>query len=379
MSYSRRQLYALGETLGECVTRKEGGRIIYGGGSGGGGGSSDTRTVQDLPEWAKPYAKETLGMAQGLTTTKDSEGNITGPAKYQTRPGGTDVLGADPLQQQAYQGAAQLGPSQLGQQAGQMAGAATYGALGTQYNPYQMGQFTSGAAAQYMNPFIEQAMEPQLREAQRSSEMQRMADQAQATRAGAFGGGRQAIVEAERQRNLGMQQGDIRARGYMSAFDQAQQNFAREQQMREQSRQYGAGLGLQGLQTALQGAGQMGQLGQTEFGQQRDIYNLQNQFGGQQRAIDQERANQRYQDFLSEQRHPYQQLEFMSNILRGTPMGTVQTMYAAPPSMISQLGGLGLAGAGMYGLANRKKGGAIKDKAKTRAGLNELALMKMGA
>jgi len=78
MSYSRRQLYAFGETLGECVTRKEGGRIIYGGGSGGGGGGGDSRTVQDLPEWAKPYAKETLGMAQGLTTTKtprvDSQG-----------------------------------------------------------------------------------------------------------------------------------------------------------------------------------------------------------------------------------------------------------------------------------------------------------------
>ena len=150
-------------------------------------------------------------------------------------------------------------------------------------------------------------------------------------------------------------------------------------QLGEQSRQFGAGYGQQGLNTALQGAGQLGQLGQTQFGQQRDIYGLQNQFGGQQRAIDQERANQRYQDFLSEQRHPYQQLEFMSNILRGTPMGTVQTMYSAPPSMGSQLAGLGLAGAGMYGLANRKKGGAIKDKAKTRAGLNELALMKMGA
>jgi len=31
MSYSRRELYAMGEPLGESVTRKEGGRIIYGG------------------------------------------------------------------------------------------------------------------------------------------------------------------------------------------------------------------------------------------------------------------------------------------------------------------------------------------------------------
>ena len=32
--YSRRELYALGETLGESVTRMEAGRRIYGGGGG---------------------------------------------------------------------------------------------------------------------------------------------------------------------------------------------------------------------------------------------------------------------------------------------------------------------------------------------------------
>jgi len=139
MTYSRRQLYAFGETLGECVTRKEGGRIVYGGGGSGGGGGGDTRTVQDLPEWAKPYAKETLGMAQGLTTTKDAEGNIIGPSKYQTRPGGTDVMGADPLQQQAYQGAGGMQiPGQTGE-ASNIAQEAAYRALNTQYQPGYFG------------------------------------------------------------------------------------------------------------------------------------------------------------------------------------------------------------------------------------------------
>ena len=40
MSYSRRELYAFGEPLGESVTRKESGRMIYGGGGGGGGSSA---------------------------------------------------------------------------------------------------------------------------------------------------------------------------------------------------------------------------------------------------------------------------------------------------------------------------------------------------
>lgn len=498
MTYSRRQLYAFGETLGECVTRKEGGRIVYGGGGSGGGGGGDTRTVQDLPEWAKPYAKETLGMTQGLTTTKDAEGNIIGPSKYQTRPGGTDVLGADPLQQEAYRGVGGMQiPGQTGE-ASNIAQEAAYRALNTQYQPgyfgnqfqapgqyrtgqfdymgvnapnlqqYQMGpaerastqSFTQpGSAEAYMNPFMQSVVDKQTREAERQAGLAAQQQRAQSIQRGSFGGGRTGIREAAAERDLAQLKSDIYRTGQQAAFQNAQQQFNAEQQARmqaqlanqqagltvggqnlaaqlgiqqlgagqnlqaqlanqqayqnmlaqreasrqfgagqgmtaaqaraqyglagqqlgEQSRQYGAGYGLQGLGTALQGSGQLGQLGQTQFGQQKDIYGLQSQFGAQQRAIDQERANQRYQDFLSEQRHPYQQLEFMSNILRGTPMGTVQTMYSTPPSMISQLGGLGLAGAGMYGLANRKKGGAIKDKEKTRAGLSELALMKMGA
>ena len=333
--------------------------------SGGDSAPASQTQVSDVPDWAKPYAKETLGKAQALTDINQNP--------YQTY-GGEKVAGFNPMQQQSFQGAAGMQPSELGAQAGQMAGAATMGALGTQYDPYRMGQFTSGRAAQYMNPFIEQAMEPQLREAQRSSEMQRVADMGQATRAGAFGGGRQAIIEAERQRNLGTQLGDIRARGLMTAFDQAQQNFAREQALREQSRQYGAGLGIQGLQTAITGAGQMGALGGQQFQQGMDINKLQNLYGTQQQQVEQQKLTQNYQDFMNQQRYPYQQLEFMTNIMRGTPMGTVNTLYGGQPSTMSQLAGAGL---GLYGASKlMKKGGAVKDR--PAGGLAALALDKIG-
>lgn len=323
----------------------EGGRLtsmrrVY---DGGGSSAPSTQTqVSELPDWAKPYAQETLAKAKAVTA-----------APYQTY-GGDRIAGFSPLQQQAQATAAQMQPSQLTQFGGQAAGAATLGALGTGYTPFRMGQFTSGRAAQYMNPFIEQAMEPQLREAQRSSEMQRMADQAQAVRAGAFGGSRQAIVEAERQRNLGTQLGDIRARGYMSAFDQAQQNFAREQQLREQSRQYGAGLGLQGLQTALQGAGQLGALGGQEFGQTMDINRLQQQVGAQQQALQQQGLTQAYQDFLNQQNYPYKQLGFMSDMIRGLPLGQQSTtqIYQPPGSLAGQVAGIGT---GLLGLASMGK------------------------
>jgi hypothetical protein len=335
--------------------------------SGGGGGQQASSTqVSDLPEWAKPYAKETLGKAQALTQTP-----------YQTYSS-ERIAGFDPMQQQSFQGAAQMQPSALGAQAGQLAGAATMGALGTNYNPYEMGGFTSQTAGQYMNPYLEQAMEPQLREAQRASQMQGVVDQGQAVRSGAFGGSRQGIIEAERQRNLGQLQGDIRAKGYMSAFEQAQQNFAREQALREQSRQYGAGLGLQGLQTAITGAGQMGALGGQEFAQGMDINKLQNLYGGQRQAQEQAGLSQKYQDFQTQQKYPYQQLEFMSNILRGTPMGTVSSLYQAPPSVGSQLLGAGtsLTGAYMLGGGKFKKGGAVKDK--PAGGLAGLALNQIG-
>lgn len=336
-------------------------------GKGGGGTTQSTGTTYttNVPEYAEPYVHTMLGATQKQLFNMDGN-EITGFKPY--KPYSTDpsayVAPFSPTQQQAFEGIRQLGPSQLGQVGGQLAGAATMGALGTGYDPYRMGQFTSERAAQYMNPFLETAMEPQLREAQRASEVQRTIDQAQATRAGAFGGGRQAIVEAERQRNLGMLQGDIRAKGYMSAFDQAQQNFAREQQMREQSRQYGAGLGMQGLQTALQGAGQMGALGQQEFGQRQAALGMQQQVGSMQQSLEQQKINQAIQDYANMQQYPLMQLGVMSNMLRGLPMQAATTnQYVAAPNPLTQ--GIGLAGAGasIYN-ALKAEGGVIKEMAK---------------
>jgi hypothetical protein len=438
---------------------------------GGGSGGSATQTqVTDLPGWAKPTAERTLTKTEALTTDRpfksfagqyDQAGNQIGfdPSKA--------VAGFRDLQTTAFQGAKDLQTSsQLGQATG-LAGTAAQRALGMGYDPlqasfmetqapqlqqFQMGpaervradMFGGRQAAQYMSPFMEQALEPQLREAQRSSEMQRNVNQAQAVGQGAFGGSRQAIIEAERQRNLGTQMGDIRARGLQSAYEQAQNQFNQDaarrlqaqqlnqqagltvggqnlqsllgvqqlgaqtgmqsqlanqqafqnaRQLAEQSRQFGGSLGLQGLQTALQGAGQLGQFGQQEFGQQKDILGLQNQFGSQQQAQEQALINARAQDFASAQRYPYQQLEFMSNILRGTPMGSVQTMYQAPPNPLSQLIGAGtsLYGAHLMGGGGRKEGGIIgsyakggsvsdakvKREKKKSAGLAELALSKI--
>jgi hypothetical protein len=342
------------------------GRRLYPVDSGGDSAPSQTTQTQDLPDWAIPYAQEVLGKGSALSQ-----------APYQAY-GGERQAQFTPLQQQAFQGAGALAPSAATGQGIGIAGQAAGRALGTSYDPYATGQF-GAQASQYMDPYMQNVVGIQQREAQRMADIASTQRGAQAVRSGAFGGSRQAIMDAEAARNLAMQQGDIQARGLQDAYGRGQQQFNTEQQLREQSRQYGAGLGLQGLQTALQGAGQMGALGGQQFGQQRDTLGLQNQFGTQQQQQVQNILGQQYEDFLAQKKFPYQQLEFQSNLLRGTPSGSTQTMYTAPPSAASQLIGAGTA---LYGASRMAKGGSVSDakvkrEKKKSAGLAELALSKI--
>lgn len=318
-----------------------------GGGGGGGGSSSGTQTtINELPEWARGYAKNTLEKTAALSEKP-----------YQAYEG-PRIAGFSPMQLQSQQAAAGMTPSQATAAGIDVAGAAALGGLGQNYQGGQFygGQFGGRQAAQYMSPFIQEALAPQLREAQRSSDILGQQNAAKAVGQGAFGGSRSALVEAERQRNLGMQMGDIRAKGLQDAYQSAQAQFNADQaramqaqQLGEQSRQFGANLGLQGLQTALQGAGQLGALGGQQFQQGMDINKLQNAYGGQQQALRQQGLDLAYQDFLNEQNYPYKQLGFMSDMIRGLPLGqqSTQTMYQAPGSVAGQVAGLGVGALGL--------------------------------
>ena len=348
MSYSRRQLEALGEPLGESVTRKEGGRIVYGGG-GSSAPAEQTQTVkQDLPDWAIPTAQRNLGKAEALTTDKpyQSYGNWA-------RQSGIDpsrVAGFTGLQNQSFQGAQNLQPSQGLRPAMGIAGAGAIGSLGAGQNYMNMAT-DPGSMQGFMSPYMQNVVDTQQQEAIRQSNIQRQSDQAQAVQRGAFGGSRQAIVEAERQRNLGTQLGGIQAQGLQSAFQNAQQ-----------AQQFGSQLGLQGYGQAISGAGQLANIGTQQFGQQKDILGLQNQFGAQQQANEQAKLGYNMQDYAAEQAYPYQQLSFLSNIMRGTPMGGVSTMYAQGPTTAQTLGSLGM---GAYGLSQlaRADGGTVSSYA----------------
>jgi len=364
---------------------------------GGGGGSQPTQSnvyQTNIPEYARPYVETMLGTAQQqiYNYEKDADGNMVPTTMKGYTPFNQDpskyFAGFSPMQEQAFSGAANLRAApQLAGATGIAAEAGLRG-LDARYNNGQFGAntFDQGAAQQYMNPYMQSVVDMQQQDAQRQANIATTGRNAQAVGAGAFGGSRQAIMDAEAARNLASQKGSIQATGLQNAYGQAQQQFntdqARQQQaqqMSEQSRQYGAGLGMQGLQTALQGAGALGQLGQTQYGQQVGNINLQNQMGAQQQQAQQNILNQQIQNYATAQQYPMLQLGNMSNLLRGLPMqSTTVQGYQAAPSPISQLGGLGLTAAGIAGMTGigKAKGGRIKEK-KRPAGLAELALSRM--
>ena len=369
--YSKRELYALGETLGDSVTEHKvgGGRIYGGGGKGGGGGtqqSTGTTYTSNVPEYARPYVETMLGATQKQLF--DMEGNeITGFKPY--KPYSTDVndyvAGFSPLQQQAMQATGQLQtPGQLRQASG-LAGMSGLGAMGAAQQAMGAGQqfqnmATNPYATQaYMSPYMQNVVDYQKSQALRDFQIGQPMRRSQAVGQGAFGGSRQAIMEAEAERALGSQLQGITATGSQKAFEDAQKQ-----------QQFGAQLGMQGLQTGLQGYGQMGQaagtlgqLGQQQFGLQKDIIGMQSQMGREQQAMEQQKINQAIQDWANTQQYPLMQLGVMSNMLRGLPMQSQTTnQYVAAPNAITQ--GIGLAGAGASIFnALKKEGGVIKEMA----------------
>jgi hypothetical protein len=164
----------------------------------------------------------------------------------------------------------------------------------------------------------------------------------------------QAMQAALANQQMGMtaQQASEQSKQYgygqqMTAAQQQAQYGLAAQQAAEQSKQFGANLGLQGIQAQLSAAGTLGQLGQTQFGQEKDIINAQAAAGGQRQAAEQALMDQKYGDFQRQQQYPYQQLSYMSDLLRGAPMGNLsQSIYQAPPSTAATLAGLGTTAVG---------------------------------
>jgi hypothetical protein len=273
----------------------------------------------------------------------------------------------------------------------------------------------SGIAA-FFNPYEDQVVQQALADVQRASDIAGQGDAAQAVQAGAFGGSRAGIVEAERARNLMDQQGQLagqlRQAGFGQAMGQAQKAFEdaqnRQIQKAQISGQLGAqygqlglagqeaasklglagadltgkmaqqagAIGQQGAQLGLQGAANLGSLagqqgaqaGQfgTLAGQQAGLGQLGQQMmyqdvdaltklGAQQQQYEQAQFDQQQKENLQSYYQPYQKLGFYSDILQGAPTAqqTISQSTAPTPGMASQLVGAAATGIGLAGAANK--------------------------
>lgn len=223
----------------------------------------------------------------------------------------TEMLGrGQALAGMGYQGYG--GPLTAGESAAQTA--AFQGIAGLNVPTTQMGAFTptsftdAGVAGQFMNPYLQQALQPQIDEARRQSDIERVRAAGRLTQAGAFGGSRQAIMDAENQRNLLQNLAGITGAGYRDAFDKAAAQFNVEQGRQQDAQTAANTFGLAALQ------------------KQADL-------GAAQRAIESEGVAADYAQFREERDFPFKQVQYMQSLLQGLPLETQSYTYAQPSAL----------------------------------------------
>ena len=306
-------------------------------------GQTGTSSTSNLAPWVGDYVTGMLGKAQALSNMPYAPytGALT-PGAAELQQKGFAGLGA--LTTPSGIGAAEQRTAQLGQQMG-----------GLSYAPTTFGYegFTPAAAQQYMNPYLQSALNPQIAEAQRQADIQRVQQAGRLAKAGAYGGSRQAIMESELARNLQQNLANITGQGYNTAYQQAQAAFQADQQRKaqaqaasEQSKQFGAGFGLQGLQAATQAAQQQAALSQA--GQQAGLRNIEAQLAGgaTQRDIEAQGLAADYKRFQEERDWPYKMAQFQQSFLQQLPI--TATTYSADTSPLQNITGTGLGLLGLY-------------------------------
>ena len=322
-----------------------------GGGGGGPQTTESTVTQTNLPEYAEPYF--TRLMQRSEAESLQPYRPYTGQRLAQQSPAAQRAL--------ARQTALGLssGPAEMNQASDiargvASAGSATAGQDIARYDPaditsaYQTGTFDSGydptnfeanygterftgfipaqqyqsqdfgtdVAQRYMNPFQQMVTDIEKREATRSSDIMGKGIGDAATQQGGLGGYREAIVQAERERNLGQQLGDIQARGQRDAFAQAQDQFERDRASRfgaatfgEQQRQAMEQMGLSADQFAEQQRRQAAQFGLTA----QEMSDRSRQFDASQSFAEQQ-ARDAAAQFADRQRLAAQQADIDANI-----------------------------------------------------------------
>lgn len=235
-------------------------------------------TESSLSNWAGDYVTDMLGRGQALSN----------------------------MPFESYGGAMTAGPTQ--NQTNAFSGIAGL-TLPTDGYSSDVAMFDQAAADQYMNPYTQSVLQPQLEEMARQNAIQQVSDNAAFTKAGAYGGGRQAIMNAERNDNMARLQNQATQEGYQKAYNTAFDMFTSDQRRLEDSNQFGANFGLK------------------ELGAETDLYNNQLKAGEMERGITQEGLTSDYNLFKEERDFPYKQVQYAMGLLDGMPLATENTNY----------------------------------------------------
>ena len=291
--------------------------------------------------------------AKGVEGEEGYQAAVKGLADLPTTVPAYEVAGLSPQQQKAISTAMSgLGAYQPDLEAARTTigtGLETLGAAQQVLDPSQI--------STYMDPYQQQVTQEALKEFQRQADMQAQRTSAEALAAGAFGGGRFGVREAEEARNLAQVKSQ-------RIFEDLSRNYLQAQQAQRQTAQQLGTLGSQTLQAAQAQAG-LGQLGQQLGGEDINrllgLGQLTQQFGymGEddtfvpgQAQLEAARATS-----LAQQKEPFERVAFASDILRGVPSSQISYTQVPQPSALQQIAGLGIAGLGAYGAATGGLGG----------------------
>ena len=235
-----------------------------------------------LAEFAGEYTTDLLGKGRAIAETPYEA--YTGPL----------TAGESGLETQAFQGLAGLqAPETMG------------GYTPTTLDATQVSRF--------MNPYLEAALNPQIEAAIRQAEIQRVADAGRLTKAGAYGGSRQAVMEAEGQRALQDRIAGITGQGYATAYDKALARFDQEEARQREAQQMANKYGF-------------------------DVLGAQTRGGQLQRAIEGEGIAADRAQFEEEKLFPYKQIQYQKFLLEGLPISAQEIQYSQPSGIQNVLG-----------------------------------------
>jgi hypothetical protein len=247
---------------------------------------SRTGIESSLTQYAGPYVTEMLGKGKAL---------------------------AD-MPYEAYTGPLTSGPSEIETKAFEGIGSLNIPTEGM--GAFTPDTFSAEQAAKYMNPYLTAALAPQLAEARRQSDISALADRSRLTKAGAYGGGRQAIMDAERDRSLQQNLAGITGKGYTDAYNRAVGQFNVEQDRLRGTQEDVNKYGLAAIEDQLKA-------------------------GAIQRGIEQQGITADKLQFEEERDFPFKQVQYMQSLLQGLPLETQEYTYTQPTVFQQAAGGAG--------------------------------------